>query len=291
MALIKDMRTLKSGFIVLCIVLSLLFSSHSAQAACWNVSGTFAVKQDNQPGVPVIFTVEQNGSQVTGNATYDKGQGVNSGSVTGSIQGDDFDLTVDWSDGKRRGNYKGKIVSGVLVGGLGKDLNDTNTTANFTVERTFTCAPAITTPTISVATPSANTFVLSGKGFLPNKVVYVRIADAYANPNVFRQSTSDGTGNFSDLRLSGLCTGVGTLHFSAHDRRDGDKFVSNVVTASCAGSSMGGQSHGQSRKSRGKDFTTKRPRDFMTTNPGKKDFKAIKGKPGLRPEIILPDGQ
>ncbi len=77
--------------------------------------------------------------------------------------------------------------------------------------------PTVPPLTISVTVPVSHQFEVTGSGFLPNHVVHIRVADAFANPNLFFNAQSDTMGKFT-TRLPIPC-GPGVLYFSANDER------------------------------------------------------------------------
>lgn len=96
--------------------------------------------------------------------------------------------------------------------------------------------PSDRRPTISVSLPQFQTFLVQGSGFLPEKLVTIRVGDDALNPNLFYNTTATATGSIS-MTLFIPCS-LGRLHFSANDgRQDSSDLTgtmwSNTATISC----------------------------------------------------------
>ena len=97
-------------------------------------------------------------------------------------------------------------------------------------------------PTLSVTSEPNNVFLVSGKGFLNSKPVTIRVADdamknAFITHAAGRRIESGELGTVT-VRLAGLCSQPGNLHFSANDGRasSADRtgtYWSNTFQVSC----------------------------------------------------------
>jgi hypothetical protein len=120
-----------------------VFPFSVAQAACslWDVGGGFKVVQDN--GYSPLFTLEQNGTAVSGSASYEKGPAgfVTRGTVVqgSNIQVSNFKVVISW-DNATRGVYTGTFdASGKLTGTTFDELHPSSH-ANWSVnDRRFAC--------------------------------------------------------------------------------------------------------------------------------------------------------
>jgi hypothetical protein len=139
-----------------------------------------------------------------------------------------------------KNSYKGKCPGG---GVHVRSSNSFNFQLAFVSE--WIGAPgAPISPTISVSTSSANSFVVTGSNFVANAPVTIRVADD-ALKNVYittiggRRIAADGNGTLR-LTFNGLCQLPGRLHFSATDGRSVPSPVdatgnlwSNTVPVTC----------------------------------------------------------
>jgi hypothetical protein len=121
-----------------------LLSAGSANAACaqWNVSGSFNVNQGNGPRV--LMQLQQNGSNFSGIAIYNS---VN-GTVSGTMVGQRFNATVNWSNGDR-GVYTAVVVETANGGQVydGRTYNAVHP-ANWSVWSAGSHLGCVLTPTI-----------------------------------------------------------------------------------------------------------------------------------------------
>jgi hypothetical protein len=95
-------------------------------------------------------------------------------------------------------------------------------------------------PTISATTEGAgaNTvLVVTGFGFLPNRIVTVRAVDDALNPERDFQQSSTPSGELKNMRINLPCTSGLPFHVSATDSRPGPGILgvvfSNTVTLRC----------------------------------------------------------
>jgi hypothetical protein len=90
----------------------------------WDVSGTWTTAHSDNSYHPT-FTLQQNGTSITGTATLPSGEQANAqyigpGSVTGSMKGDQLDVVVTWPRRNMsvQGRYFGTVTQG-RVSGMG----------------------------------------------------------------------------------------------------------------------------------------------------------------------------
>ena len=126
----------------------------AAQAACelWDVSGSWTMAQSNIKNGPVYFNLEQNGTELRGDAAYETvlseewGQTTVPGSVSGTVKGNKFRINVVWrfpsySPLRREtGVYNGTIGSLGRLSGTGYNANNTQSRATFSGQKHFLCA-------------------------------------------------------------------------------------------------------------------------------------------------------
>ncbi len=105
----------------------------AATCAEWSIAGTWQVTQG---GYHPVFNLTQNGSDLKGEAVapavdagragYKPGSPV-TGSLTGSLNGDRFDVVVAWppkpDGGVSRGRYQGTVVENGIIDGTTYDLS------------------------------------------------------------------------------------------------------------------------------------------------------------------------
>ena len=101
---------------------------------------------------------------------------------------------------------------------------------------TAPATPAATVPPAISIRREESAFLVSGSGFLPSSPVTVRVADDFANPNLFYQTSSDSEGGISAAYK--IPCRPGRLYFSANDGRRNSSDVtgalwSNTVAVSC----------------------------------------------------------
>jgi hypothetical protein len=207
-----------------------------ARATCspWNVSGTFSVVQSN--GYRPEFTLAQSGTHLTGSARYNQGLADTNGTVTGTMTGSAFNVTVTWIGINAVGIYSGSIDPRGHLSGASHDKVTPSSTASWSSSRTFGCQAAAPQPSISLTSPSADVFVLAGTGFLAGRVVHVRAVDD-SGIERYVNTTANAMGSFANLALPGLCTNPGIRYLSANDGRPGANVTgtlwSNTVSAVC----------------------------------------------------------
>ena len=126
----------------------------AAEAACeqWDVSGSWTMAQSNIKNGPVYFNLEQNGTELRGDAAYETvlseewGQTTVSGSVSGTVKGNKFKVYVVWSlpsyspVRRSKGVYSGTIGSQGRLNGTGYDANNIQSHATFSGQKYFLCA-------------------------------------------------------------------------------------------------------------------------------------------------------
>ena len=120
----------------------------TAQAACsqWDASGDITLHQAN--GATPFFTLQQNGSELHGSATY----GITTpecverancaqigGEVTGSIKGDSFEVTARWDNGSV-GVYRGGVDANGAMEGATYDRSHPESASSWYSERPLNCA-------------------------------------------------------------------------------------------------------------------------------------------------------
>jgi hypothetical protein len=155
----------------------------SAQADCsqWDISGHWEVGQSN--GITVTFDLQQTGNAISGRYSYlvrhGGGQfaGRYEGSVTGTINGNNIQLTGEPS----LGEYTGGVGSDAFIGGATRD--GAGNFASWRSNRTATCQtvaePSTTTPPSSAPPPEKPTKTLGRWKFL---AIAKDDVDIYAGP-------------------------------------------------------------------------------------------------------------
>lgn len=95
-------------------------------------------------------------------------------------------------------------------------------------------------PTINATTQGSGVgtiLIVTGSGFLPNKIVTVRITDDALSPERTFQQSSTPDGKLLDMRMPLPCNSGFSFHVSATDSRPGPGILgvvfSNVVTLRC----------------------------------------------------------
>ena len=126
------------------------------EAACeqWNVGGRWGIQQNN--GAKIVMNLRQNGTSVTGTAAHTNASvkedrlalpGVESfgadtrvdGSVTGTMEGDDFYVEISWDGGKLIGVYRGKVSPAGRIQGSTYDLAKPSSKAKWFSTSAITC--------------------------------------------------------------------------------------------------------------------------------------------------------
>jgi hypothetical protein len=104
------------------------------------VRGEWDIQQDN--GFRVHVNINQDGDQLHAFCTHSGGS-VRSKDATGSVQGENFTLTITWDNGTR-GEYKGSLRPGFftaanqgILKGRTKDLDHPGSEAGWESERVF----------------------------------------------------------------------------------------------------------------------------------------------------------
>ena len=141
------------------------FLPATAQAACsqWDASGDITLHQAN--GATPFFTLQQNGSELHGSATY----GITTpecverancaqigGEVTGSIKGDSFEVTARWDNGSV-GVYRGGVDANGAMEGATYDRSHPESAASWYSERALNC-PAAPSPPAPSPPPLTGTY-------------------------------------------------------------------------------------------------------------------------------------
>jgi hypothetical protein len=214
------------GVFAVCAAFFCLAPTARATCSHWNVGGTFTVVQSN--GYRPEFTLTQSGTQVTGSAKYNQGLADTNGTVTGTMTGSGFNVTVTWIGSHAVGIYSGAIDPRGHLSGASYDRVTPTSRASWSSSRTFGCqAAAAPQPSITLTSPSADVFVLAGTGFLAGRAVHVRAVDDSALER-YVNTTANATGSFTNLALPGLCTNPGIRYLSANDGRPGANVTGTV---------------------------------------------------------------
>ncbi len=141
------------GRIVFGSIFAVLLPS-AAEAACelWDLSGSWTMAQSNIKNGPVYFNLEQNGTELRGDAAYETvlseewGQTTLSGSVSGTVKGNKFKVYVVWSlpsyspVRRSKGVYSGTIGSQGRLKGTSYDADNIQSHATFSGQKNFLCA-------------------------------------------------------------------------------------------------------------------------------------------------------
>jgi hypothetical protein len=94
---------------------ALMLPAGASDCAQWGLPGSFDVVQNN--GFSPHFSLTQTATALRGSATYQAGGRSVHGSVEGSIDEDEVELTVKWGDGTK-GLYRGTISPTYSYGAL-----------------------------------------------------------------------------------------------------------------------------------------------------------------------------
>ncbi len=127
----------------------------------WQVSGQFTI---NQGKLPIRLDLQQRGETFTGTASFygvtDKGTeikpyvggrfgatGTITGKVTGTVNGDSFDMEIAWNNGQK-GIYMGAFTANSGLQGEGFEVRSPSVRANWRAARAFerSVATAAATP-------------------------------------------------------------------------------------------------------------------------------------------------
>jgi hypothetical protein len=110
--------------------------------ALWNVGGQWNAVQSNSRGnTDPLLSLQQNGSEFKGTASYVTGNHVTvQGPVVGTVRGSAFEATIYWRGRENRvGVYSGQIGPQGLVVGRTFDKNDPATRADWHADHAFEC--------------------------------------------------------------------------------------------------------------------------------------------------------
>jgi hypothetical protein len=126
--------------------------------AIWNVGGTWWFTQDNLGGLHLTFTLTQNGSGLSGTAQYATVTAPNIvpkvsstvGSANGSITGDTFKVTVNWSRSSV-GVYEGHVGADGVIRGVTYDQIQPGSRSTWTSGQAFGCLVAAAPPASDAA--------------------------------------------------------------------------------------------------------------------------------------------
>jgi hypothetical protein len=132
---------------LMCGVLCVACVPRVARAACqWNLSGDFTVEQAN--GYNPVFHLTQSGSNLSGTANYNRGQGDIFGGVSGTINQSRFIAIVAWDPGTQsKGQYVGDIDGNGHMRGHTRDLmHPSNAEVAWSSPRVFICSAPSPTP-------------------------------------------------------------------------------------------------------------------------------------------------
>ncbi len=164
-------------------VLSLLPISAAAQCSTgWDASGRHGVRQVNIR-YGMTFELEQKGKVITGNAhgtIDDRTGGVDSlkGTIDGTLDGDNFNVKIFWTNGQT-GIYYAKILPSGRLDGEGYEKNSPNVRVPWNTTGVLKCAPpppvtpkvikssGKAKPTSTPAPPPKPPFIITAQAVLP----------------------------------------------------------------------------------------------------------------------------
>jgi hypothetical protein len=153
------------GCLIFAAAVTLVPSSADGQCAQWDASGIWALQQSNGPFV--TMKLRQNGKVLTGTASYEvpetqdtgifeRAAYTATGSVDGTIAGNDFNVQIYWDQERNVGVYRGKVgPQGRLEGST--NLRGTSKKFTWFSTTTIKCAdapaPAAPKPATSAGAP------------------------------------------------------------------------------------------------------------------------------------------
>ena len=137
----KALRNIKYGIMGMVIALA-VSQTAIGQKPCerWDVSGEWRLIQSND--TTVKMTLHQSGSAITGKATYRKSKYDMfdmSGTLEGTINGNQFSVKVYWASEKSVGVYTGEIAPSGRINGKGYDQFHPETKAEWYSTRKARC--------------------------------------------------------------------------------------------------------------------------------------------------------
>jgi hypothetical protein len=130
----REVRNVKIGWLVVIFACAAAgCTSNPPTCGRWNVAGTWNFAQSN--GFFITFVLQQRGERLMG--TADNGSGAVP--LTGTMQGDQFSVTVSWVSGGA-GRYTAAMSpSGELVNGFTQNLSMPSSTASWSTQARFKC--------------------------------------------------------------------------------------------------------------------------------------------------------
>jgi hypothetical protein len=112
------------------------------ECALWNVGGQWnAVQSNSRDNTDPLLSLQQNGTEFKGTASYKNGNGVTiQGPVVGTVRGNAFEATIYWRGRENQvGLYSGQIGPQGLVVGRTYDKNHPATQADWHADHAFDC--------------------------------------------------------------------------------------------------------------------------------------------------------
>ncbi len=133
------------GGMLMAVVFALLPISAAAQCSTrWDANGMFGIRQVGV--LSMTFDMRQNGRVITGKAwgsVNNRSGGVDGldGTIEGTLDGDNFNVTIYWKNGQT-GIYNAKVNVSGRLDGHGHEKNSPNIRVPWHSEGGLKCAPA-----------------------------------------------------------------------------------------------------------------------------------------------------
>ncbi len=181
---------------------SLAFSPSPAEAQCaqWDASIKWTIQQDN--GFSLAMRLQQNGTVLTGRATQ-QGERGQSGSVEGSLRGNQFKVLISWANGDTS-VYVGAVRTDGRLDGVTHRVADPSLKVAWHSIRPLKCAPATVPASPAAAAAPAETPNTVNRG--PIKSVGKRAAPNWDVSGSWQMNQSNGPAVSLQLKQTG--TGV-----------------------------------------------------------------------------------